>query len=43
MGVPFGFSVADIAKATKLSKEIYNRCCNEEQDASQSIHHLENP
>ena len=43
MGVPFGFSIADIAKAIKLSKEIYDRCYNEDQGASQSMHHLENP
>ena len=43
MGIPFGFSVSDIAKAIKLSKEIYIRCYNEDQGASQSIHHLENP
>ena len=41
MGIPFGFSVSDIAKAIKLSREIYDRCYNEDQAASQSIHHLE--
>ena len=40
MGVPFGFSLADIVKAIKLSKEIYDRYYNEDQGASQSIHHL---
>ena len=40
MGVPFGFSIQDIAAAIKLSKEIYDRCFNEDQGASKQLHHL---
>ena len=43
MGIPFGFSISDIAGAIKLSGEIYDRCFNKDQGASKPIHHLESP
>ena len=43
MGIPFGFSVSDIAKAIKISREIHDSCYSEDQGAGQSIHHLARP
>lgn len=35
MGAPFGLSISDITKAIKLAHDIYERCCNEQQSASE--------
>lgn len=41
MACPFGFSVADIAKAIKLARDIYVSCFTEGQGASKLILSLE--
>lgn len=41
MACPFGFSVADLAKAIKLARDIYVNCFTEGQGASKLILLLE--